>query len=169
MQSSIQCVHGTQATFGIGKPNRLQIKLCLSVQSSTFSSLCMKLWGRWPVIDAVAAESAGCLAVNGTQLSVCVPLQACDEFGNARQSGGDRFHVAVRGVAADAVSVADRGDGSYKVGRAVLNSCSGHGFCCYWKIGKLAWYPWESSHIQPKYIRLEADSFFNCNFDRGLT
>jgi hypothetical protein len=27
--------------------------------------------------------------------------------------------VAVRGVAADAVSVADRGDGSYKVGRAL--------------------------------------------------
>lgn len=42
-------------------------------------------------------------------------MQACDEHGNARQSGGDRFHVEVRGVAANAVTVADRGDGSYKV------------------------------------------------------
>ena len=51
-----------------------------------------------------------------------IPLQACDEFGNARQSGGDRFQVAVRGVAPDAVSVADRGDGSYKVGRRTIDT-----------------------------------------------
>ena len=38
--------------------------------------------------------------------------------------------MAVRGVAADAVSVADRGDGSYKVGRG-LDSCSGHNSYCF--------------------------------------
>lgn len=57
-------------------------------------------------------ELAATLGFDDT--SPCV-RQACDEFGNARQSGGDRFHVEVRGVAPDAVSTADRGDGSYKV------------------------------------------------------
>lgn len=41
--------------------------------------------------------------------------QACDEFGNARTRGGDRFKAAIRGLDGDAVAVTDRGDGSYGV------------------------------------------------------
>ena len=42
-------------------------------------------------------------------------MQACDEFGNARKMGGDRFKAAIRGLDGDAVAVTDRGDGSYGV------------------------------------------------------
>lgn len=40
-------------------------------------------------------------------------MQACDEFGNERSSGGDAFAASIQGLGADAVRVTDRGDGTH--------------------------------------------------------
>jgi hypothetical protein len=40
-------------------------------------------------------------------------VQACDEFGNVLRRGGDRFKAAITGLDSDAVTITDRGDGSY--------------------------------------------------------
>ena len=42
-----------------------------------------------------------------------LPIQACDEFGNELQSGGDAFAASIQGLGADAVKITDRGDGTH--------------------------------------------------------
>ena len=49
----------------------------------------------------------------GSQAFWLAALQACDEFGNERRQGGCAFKASIRGLDTDAVSVQDRGDGSY--------------------------------------------------------
>ena len=49
----------------------------------------------WPEHGAVAAVAGGFM------------IQACDAHGNRRTSGGDRFSLEIRGVAADAVQARD--------------------------------------------------------------
>ncbi|CAL8470626.1 g10168 [Coccomyxa elongata] len=73
------------------------------VREAAASSARSFLTSFWPPQGAVAGVPAGFV------------IQACDEFGNARKMGGDRFKAAIRGLDGDAVAVTDRGDGSYGV------------------------------------------------------
>ena len=59
--------------------------------------------GFWPEHGAVAAISGGFV------------IHACDMYGNERTRGGDKMSVEIRGVAAKAIIVTDRNNGTYTV------------------------------------------------------
>lgn len=99
-------------------PSRAFLKCCCEL-------LTIILRAPSPSFEAVFASTLHAGTKRQRCILLCVidafgGMQACDEFGNSRQSGADRFHVEVRGVAADAVSVVDRGDGTYKVQSELL-------------------------------------------------
>ena len=76
----------------------------------------------WPEHGAVAAVAGGFM------------IQACDTHGNRRTSGGDRFSLEIRGVAADAVQVGNHSgsDTSLTDPLRISAYCAGPTFCATW-------------------------------------
>lgn len=65
------------------------------------------------MLPCSSSVAAGLQALYGFSSLLLPALQACDEFGNERRQGGHAFKASIRGLDTDAVSVQDRGDGSY--------------------------------------------------------
>ena len=97
------------AAMAQGPPQQL---LCSAIFFSTAHTLCHD--GMYAAAAEELSSASGGLKHSGIRLCrISDASQACDEFDNERRAGGDAFKASIRGLGADAVSITDRGDGSY--------------------------------------------------------